>query len=270
MQVRTDAQLLFVIDNSRSMLASAAPGARTRISRARDDAIRLRDQLTGIPAGVAVLTDNVLPDLLPVPGRGVFEQTVRQAAQVGNPPPASNGVTATSLGALGALGTQSFFAPSAKHRVAVVLTDGESRPFDVRQTARALAHAPRVTPIFIQISSPGESVFGPGGQPETAYHPDPSSSEALATLAQAAGGTVFREGDLSAAARSVRAAVGHGPTINEGLTGSTTALAPLFALAALVPLLVLLAGDGSLAYRFARRVRGDRKLDRSGFFSPSR
>jgi hypothetical protein len=265
LNVRTDAQALFVIDTSRSMLASSSPGARTRLARARDAAIRLREELAGVPAGVAVLTDHVLPDLLPVPDRTVFELTVRTAVLVGNPPPATDDVTATSLGALGALGTDSFFPPSAKHRVAIVLTDGESRPFDVRETARALARRPAVTPIFIQVGSQRESVFGPDGRPETGYHPDPSSGEALAGLAQAAHGSSFREDDLGAAARAVRAALGSGPTTREGLTVSTTALAPFFALAALVPLLLLLpeGRTRSLAALSARR-RAMRSRPRSG------
>ena len=237
-RVRTDAQALYVIDISRSMLASRAPGARTRITRARDDAIRLRDELIDIPSGVATITDRVLPDLLPVPDRGTFEQTIRQAVQVDNPPPATDAVTATNLGALGALGTQSFFAPSASHRVAIVFTDGESRPFDVNQTARALGH---VTPIFVHIWSPGEDIFAASGHPEAAYHPDASSTEVLAGLAQAGRGKTFGEGELGAAASAVRAALGSGPTHREGLTLTTRALAPYIALAALLPLLLLLA-----------------------------
>ena len=109
-----------------------------------------------------------------------------------NPPPATDSVTATNLGALGALGTQSFYSPTAKHRVAIVLTDGESRPFDVRQTARALGQSPGVTPIFVHISSPGEAVYDSTGRIESAYHSDPSSGQTLASLAQAAGGSTFR------------------------------------------------------------------------------
>jgi hypothetical protein len=236
--VRTDAEALFVIDSSRSMLASRAPGARTRITRARDDAIRLRDELIDIPSGVATMTDRVLPDLLPVPDRDSFEQTVRQAVQIDDPPPGNDAVTATTLGALGALGTQSFYAPSARHRIAVVLTDGESRPFDANQTARALGH---VSLFFIRIGSSGEHVFDADGHLEPAYHPEASSAEALAGLARAAHTKTFREGELGAAVSAVRAALGTGPTQREGLTVTTRALAPYVALAALVPLLLLLA-----------------------------
>jgi len=236
--VRTDAQALFVIDVSRSMLASRTPGAATRISRAREDAIRLRDALIEIPSGVATLTDRVLPDLLPVPDRDSFEQTIRRAVQIDNPPPESDAVTATTLGALGAVGTQSFFSPAARHRVAIVLTDGESRQFDASQTAQALRG---VTPIFIRIGSTREDIFDAGGQPEPAYHPDASSTDQLGALAEATRTRTIREGDLGAAVRAVRTSLGSGPTRREGLTSSTRALAPYAALAALVPLLLLLS-----------------------------
>jgi hypothetical protein len=236
-QVRTDAEALFVIDVSRSMLASQAPGAATRISRAREDAIRLRDALIEVPSGVATLTDHVLPDLLPVPDRDSFEQTVRRAVQIDNPPPESDAVTATTLGALGALGTQSFYSPAARHRVAVVFTDGESRQFDASRTAQALKG---VTPIFVRIGSTRENIFV-AGKPESAYHPDASSGDQLGALAEATRTRELREGDLGAAVRAVRTSLGAGPTRREGLTSSTRALAPYAALAALVPLLLLLS-----------------------------
>ena len=262
--VRTDAQALFVLDISRSMLASRAPGARTRITQARDDAIRLRDQLIDIPSGVATMTDRVLPDLLPVADRGAFEQTVRQAVQVDEPPPGSDSVTATTLGALGAVGTQSFFSPSARHRVAIVFTDGESSPFDVHQTARALSHAPGVTPIFVHIWSPGEEVFDVNGQPEAAYHSDPSSTSTLAGLAQAARGKAFGEGELGAALSAVRAALGRGPTQREGLTETTQTLAPYVALAALVPLLLLVGAGRLETFRQKRKNRKTRHDEGGG------
>ena len=177
--VRTDAAAIYVIDVSRSMLASRSPGAATRIARARAAAIRLRARLPQIPSGVATMTDRVLPELMPIADDEAFDRTVQEAVQVNEPPPSTDSVTATDLSALGALGTQSFFPPNAKHRVAIVLTDGESQPFDVRQTAHALGHVPGVTPIFVQLWSPHDKVFDPDGQAESAYHPDASSKEDL-------------------------------------------------------------------------------------------
>jgi hypothetical protein len=238
-KVRTDSEAFFVIDVSRSMLASRTPSSARRIALARADAIRLRQSLLDVPAGVAALTDHVLPYLMPVPDAAIFEQTVNRAVAVDQPPPATNSVTATSLGSLGALGTQSFFSPTARHRVAIVLTDGESRPFDQQQTARALG---RVTPIFIRIGGSDESVYDSNGQPESGYHPDPSAGVTLAGLAQAAHGKVFGESQVDSAASAVRSALGQGPVHAEELTVSTGVLGPYLALGALVPLLALVGG----------------------------
>ena len=108
------ARRFFVIDISRSMLASRSPGARTRLARAREDAVRLRDEPGRRSRGRGD-DDRPRPaePAARCPIAAVFEQTVRQAVQVGEPPPAGDAVTATNLGALGALGTQSFFPPSA-------------------------------------------------------------------------------------------------------------------------------------------------------------
>ena len=171
---------------------------------------------------------------------------MRQAVQVDDPPPETDAITATNLGALGSLGTQSYFLPSAKRRIAIVLTDGESATFDVRQTARELAHAPGVTPIFIQFWSPDDSVFDPGGSRESAYHPDPSSKATLASLAQASHGFLFDEHQVGAAIRAARTALGTGPVRPDAVAVSTTALAPYIALAALIPLaLLIVAARGS-------------------------
>jgi hypothetical protein len=240
LRVRKDAEAIYVIDTSRSMLAAARPHAPTRIARARAAAIRLRRELADVPAGVATLTDRVLPDLLPDANVGVFERTVGESVRVDSPPPQTNGTTATSLGALGALGTQDFFSPAARHRLVVVFTDGESRPYDVQATARALRRAPEVKTLFVQVSSPGEAVFATGGKPEQGYHEDPGSRTALTALAQASGGSVVDEGSTAAAGRA-RAALGAGPTGEQGLTERTRPLAPWVALASLVPILLLLA-----------------------------
>ena len=57
----------------------------------------MRDALPGIPAGVATLTDRLLPDLLPNPDPSVFAQTVNQAVQIEEPPPASSNIKATTF-----------------------------------------------------------------------------------------------------------------------------------------------------------------------------
>ncbi len=270
--VRTDAAAIYVIDVSRSMLASRSPGAATRIARARAAAIRLRADLPQVPSGVATMTDRVLPNLMPISDDKAFDRTVQEAVQVNEPPPGTDSVTATDLSALGALGTQNFFAPNVKHRIAIVLTDGESRPFDVRQTARALRHVPGVTPIFVQFWSSHDQVFDPDGQAESAYHPDASSKEDLLSLAVAAQGKVFEEGDLGAVAHAVRSALGRGPTSPAKTTISTRPLAPYFSLAALLPLLFVILDGLWVPVAAARRTRrhgGSAESDPAAGLTPS-
>ena len=108
--------------------------------------------------------------------------------------------------------------------------------------------------IFIRIGSAGENVFDAEGHLESAYHPDASSTEELAALVQALRTRTFSEGDLGAAARAVRGSLGAGPTRREGLSVSTRALAPYVALAALVPLLLLL-GEGRRSSVAALRAK---------------
>ena len=117
LRVRTDAQAIYVIDVSRSMLAAAAPNAATRFARAQAAAIAIRESLPELPSGIATFTDRVLPSLLPDADPAVFVATIRHALAVGEPPPENDSVVATSLGALGALGTQNYFPPTATKRL---------------------------------------------------------------------------------------------------------------------------------------------------------
>jgi len=237
-RVRTDAEALFVIDVSRSMLAAAKPGAPARLERAKRDAIAIRDGIADVPSGVATLTDRVLPSLLPNADPSVFRNTVQSAVEIEQPPPSSTDVVATTLGALGAVGTQNFFAPTAKRRLVVVLTDGESRPFDQRQVARALGAGRGTRLIVVRVGAPGESVYTEG-RAEPAYRSDSGSARQLASLAAATGGAVFDERSTGSASRAARAALGTGPTRVVGATTRTTSLAPYVLLLSLVPLLAL-------------------------------
>ncbi len=232
-RVRTDAQAYVVIDTSRSMLASARPGSPTRLDRAKADAIAIRDALPGVSTGVGTMTDRVLPNLLPSPDAKVFAATVRQAVGIEQPPPASSGVTATSLGSLAGIQAGGTFAPSARKRAIVVLTDGESRPFDTAAVAGALGATKLV---LVHVWGPHESVFRADGTPEGAYRPNPASGAALASLAEATGGAVFGERQAAAAAKAVRDALGSGPTARLGLEPHTRPLGRFLALLALLPL----------------------------------
>jgi len=245
-RVRTDAQAYFVLDTSRSMLARKAPGDPTRLALARADAIRMRNALPEIPAGIATLTDRLLPDLLPDPDPTVFAQTINQAVEIEQPPPASSNIKATTFCAntescsLGNIATQNFFPATIHKRLAVVLTDGESNPVDAGVFAHQLATGPGVKVIFVHIWRPGEAVYD-GSSPEQGYHEDPNSGQILQTLAGAVdNGKSFDESAIGSAISAMKADLGtSGPTILQGSVERTRTLAPYVALAALLPLLLI-------------------------------
>jgi hypothetical protein len=238
-EIRTDAEALVIVDVSRSMLAASNPTAPTRLARANGAALRIREALGEVPTGLASLTDRVLPLLLPTADRSAFEQTVRRALAPESPPPREVSVTATMLGALGEAARGNLFSPSARRRLFVVVTDGESRPFDETAVARAL-DASGIGLVVLHAWRADERVYRAAGGPERAYRPDPDSREVLMRLAAAAGGEVFPESDGGSAKRASARELGDGPTKSTGSEEHVTPLAPYVALAALVPLAVAL------------------------------
>jgi hypothetical protein len=242
--VRTDAEAFFVVDVSRSMLASRSTSSATRFARAKQEALELRDAIPEVPAGIATLTDRVVPNLLPNADRNVFAQTITRALKIQQPPAVSSNPQATSLGALGALGTQNFFGRGARKRVLVVLTDGESVAFDPAKVAKDLGAGPGVKVVVVQMGDSNEQVFETDGKPETAYHAHPESSALVESLVTAVDGRSFDEASAGGAARAIRAAAGNGPTVVQGRTERTRTLAPYIALLALVPLLFVLPRVG--------------------------
>jgi len=163
--------------------------------------------------------------------------------QIEQPPPEDENVTATDFGNLDQLASGNYFAPGARKRLVVLLTDGESRPFDANGLARSLAHA-NIKLVVVHVSEPGQSIYV-NGAVETAYHEDyPGSTTALALLANATGGSVVGGHDVGGAVGAAEAALGSGPTVAVHRTQQTRTLAPFVALLALVPLL-LLAREGS-------------------------
>jgi hypothetical protein len=240
-RVRTDAQAYFVIDTSRSMLARKAPGDPSRLQRARRYAIEMRDALPEVPTGIATLTDRLLPDLLPDADPSVFTQTMNETVQIEQPPPASSNIKATTYNPLATLGTQNFYTPGVHKRLAVVITDGESNPVNQSYVAHGLATGPGVKVIFVHVWQPGEAVYD-GNSPEQGYHEDPNSGQILTTLAGALdNGESFDESSIAGAISAMKADVGTtGPTILQGSVERTRTLAPYVALAALLPLLLII------------------------------
>ena len=237
---RTDAEAFVVLDISRSMLAAEEPGAATRLERARVAAERLRTRLPQVPFGILSITDRVLPHLFPTPDRQVFVATLERAIGIERPPPAlSFSTRATSLGSLAGIPTRDYFSRSARKRLLIVFTDGESRPLE-GDLARAFSRRPRIETLLIQYWSANERIYETGVA-ERGYGPDRASRGVLDRLASLTGGRVFREAETSAFEAAAVEALGTGQTRERVVEGERRALMPYATLAALLPLgLVLL------------------------------
>jgi hypothetical protein len=236
---RTDAQVLFVLDISRSMAASESPRSATRLERAAAAAIRLRNAIGDVPAGVLTLTDRVLPDLLPVPDRAGFDAVVTKAVRIESPPPQRTAARATGYTALAEIGRGNDFSPGVRRKIVVLLSDGESDPVQTSDVARALSG---YRFLAVRFWHADEAVYGPDGAPEAAYRPDPTGAATLHDLAAALGGRSFDETALRSAAAFLRSGAGTGPTTAGPATERRrTPLAPYAALAALLAALAYLA-----------------------------
>jgi hypothetical protein len=243
---RTDAEALFVLDISRSMLASFAPGAPTRLERAKRVAVDVRAGLPAVPAGVASVTDRVLPYVMPTSDERVFRSTLKSAVAAEEPPPTNIFYDrATDLGALADIPARRFFSPTAKKRLLLVLTDGESRAVAARKMQELRARGIRT--VFVHIWGPDDRVFATG-RPEKTYHADPESSAALANLAQEANGSAIEEANVAEAVAAARAAIGSGP-VESVEDHSYFGLMRLIAAAALIPLAFVLWRRNAWALR---------------------
>jgi len=240
-RTRTDAESFVVLDVSRSMLARRGSGAPTRLERAKTAAAALRSALSEVPVGIASLTDRVLPHLFPSADRRVFETTLARSLAIEQPPPRSSLATnATKLESLASIRTQRYFAPSARKRLLVVLTDGETQPVVGARLGSLFRMPPTIEVVFVQFWHPDERVYS-GGVPEPQYRPDRSSSAVLGGIAESISGSVYAEGEVEAAARKVRELIGNGRTVTRARHDRRIALAPFLAAAALAPLGLLLS-----------------------------
>jgi hypothetical protein len=253
---RTDAQAFIVIDVSRSMAAVPAASGPTRLERAKRIALALAPQFGDVPVGLATFTDRVLPDLFPTSDRAAYDSAV-SALTLESPPPREVNTVATTFDALQQIATEGLFAPGVRKRAVIVVTDGESRPFDPRVVASTLA-AHGIKLGLVRVGSSADRVRRPDGTAEANFRPDPQGARLsigrLAGAAQAPTGP----GSGAVLARSL----GSGPSSVIGLQPRTRTLAPLPALLALVPLALLLSGGA--AERLLRGVTFARPVASSG------
>lgn len=234
---RTDAEIFFAFDTSRSMLAAAGPDEPSRLERAQAVASAIRSQLPEIPTGIAQFTDWTVPHLFPTVDPSTFRFVMDRSVYVESLGSRETSLVATDLNALAAFAGDSYFSPDARKRVLVVLTDGESLPVtsQLAQLSRA-----GIQTSFVHVWGTHESIWRPKGA-EPQYRPDATSSRVLAKAAAFVGGAVFDEHEAGSVVRWTRRELGEGPTRSREQR-DLLALMPYVMLAAVLPLGFLLRG----------------------------
>jgi hypothetical protein len=184
------------------------------------------------------MTDRVLPHLFPSSNPVSFDAVIRHSIAVDRPASdqAENRV-ATDLGTTGYFASGNFFR-SARRRVLIVLTDAESKRFDVEKLTGEFARA-RITPYLIRFWDPAERVYGPEGV-EGAYSPNPGSIELAQTYARAVKGEAFDERELPAAIEAIKSKLGSESAVTRVRTVEIQPLGPFVLIAAVLPLGFLL------------------------------
>ena len=237
---RTDAEVFVVLDTSRSMLASAAAGAPTRVERARELALRLSEALPNVPLGLASMTDRVLPHVFPTTDGRVVSAALRDAMGVERPGPSISftGGPTTTFDSLVAVPRFNYFPPTARRRVLVVLTDGETRPLE-QNLSSAFRRKPAIETFFVRFWSATERIYE-SGVPEDAYQPIQANGAALKQVAAQIAAHVFSEHEPAAVIAAVRHTLGTGPTKDQIIEGERRPLMPWVTLAAFFPLGLIL------------------------------
>jgi hypothetical protein len=156
-------------------------------------------------------------------------------------PPPTDGfsVLITALGSLSRLASDNFFSSTATHRLMIVFTDGETKPFLDRSLATLFRRPPVVHTIFVHVWSPEEHVFA-GGVPDPKYQPVPRSGYWMRQLAEATGGQAYSEHQFGRILDTARHDLGSGPTAAVTHDQRRVAMAPWIAGLAFLPLGFLL------------------------------
>jgi hypothetical protein len=199
----SNAEIYAVLDTSRSMQASTGAHSATRLQRAIDEVGRISDALPNFRFGIASLTDRLLPYLFPTSDRRLLAATLASSVGIDTPPPTFVYGRATSLSGLASLATAGYY--TADQRVAIVLTDGETRPVSSR-LATTLKRA-KIHLIFVHIWKPTERIYLAGGTSYPGYRPDPTSAQTLNRLAVLTNGTVVSDGNPQQVVQAVNAKI---------------------------------------------------------------
>ena len=123
--------------------------------------------------------------------------------------------------------------------VVVVVTDGESAPYDTEALRQALSNGPPTKFVWSSPAMPSERVWY-RGRAIRDYRPKAERDAIVKQFAEATGAEVFARGPLAGAVRAVRAASGSGRVDSVGTQLEIMPLGRWFVLASLVPLGFLL------------------------------
>jgi hypothetical protein len=237
--VRSDAEVFFVLDTTRSMAAARSAAAETRFERTRRIATDMRRSLRDLRVGLASLTDRVLPHLFPSPSMQSFQLTLEDTLGVERPASVQRGnALGSSLGSFTGVPAQNYFDERAQYQVLVIFTDAESRPFNPA-LLRAAYRRSKIRTVLVRIGSADERVYE-NGVVDVRYEPQPNASRLAESFAEATRGRVFEEDEADAAVRAVREVVGPGEARGEARAVESTPLASYAFAVALLPLGFLL------------------------------
>jgi hypothetical protein len=236
---RTDAQVFFALDTSRSMLASQGPNKPTRFDRARTAALKMRADLGDAPVGVASFTDRVLPHLFPSTNQKSFEGVLQYSIGIERPPSDSlSNKVATSLGTTEAFASGNYFQGPGR-RLLVIFTDAETHNIGGPALKQEFAED-RIKVILVRIWADGERIYRPDGIVEGRYLPDPGSAKSARDFATAVGGQAFDEDQIGSASAAAKTVLGTKEAVRQVEAVKIRPLGPFLFLAALMPLSLLL------------------------------
>lgn len=238
-QGREATEVIVIFDITRSMHARRSPSEPSRLERSRSFAKELRSAVPDVRFGVTSLTDRILPHLFPTLSANAFAATVDRAITIERPPPDRRSRRATALSALGGLGRAAFFHEDTLHRVAVVLTDGETIPPDFG-ALRARLEEGRVTTVFVHVWRHDEAIFDESVVGGGSYRPDPSAPRALARVAGAIDARVFTEFEVRELSSSIEQLTRQERLVGQAQELEPRELAGLTAVVATLPFLALL------------------------------
>jgi VWA domain-containing protein len=229
-----DAEVAFVVDVSRSMLAASGPDQPTRLERSRELALRLREAAPAVPVGLVSLTDRTFPHAFPDTDLQLFRDAVGQAIRIQEPPPRFLGsVNATDLRALRQLAVAHYFRDESKRRAIVVFTDAETAEAPSSFAGYFSSRGVRVS--VVRIWSLDERVWDRRGRPEP-YRPSQAMLPAVTRFVEETGGKVYEERDAEELAGALRKLGTGGPQVARGTTREPRPLAPYLVGLAVLPL----------------------------------